>query len=194
MGMIGGGWGGTPAPVIVPTTATYGNGGMTGMSVGGSWSPEPQQNLPIIYSNSYGANAGTLPVNYGSPLPANLGPQSLAPAPYQPQPIYQPVYQPAAAAPTEPVEPAAPAAAPATAAKPKPATTATKPATAATKPATPDKPAAPEPRTVTVKAGDNLSKIAAANGTTWQKLYAANKGAIGSNPNMIKPGTDLKMP
>ncbi len=48
--------------------------------------------------------------------------------------------------------------------------------------------------TVTVKSGDTLSEIAAKHGTTWQKLYKANKGVIGSNPNLIKPGQKLKIP
>jgi LysM repeat protein len=52
----------------------------------------------------------------------------------------------------------------------------------------------PEPKTVTVKAGDSLSKIAAANGVSWQKLYALNKGVIGGDPNLIRPGQRLKMP
>lgn len=56
------------------------------------------------------------------------------------------------------------------------------------------KPAPPEPKTVTVAPGDSLSKIAAANGTTWQKLYEANKGAIGGDPNLIHAGLKLKLP
>jgi LysM repeat protein len=43
----------------------------------------------------------------------------------------------------------------------------------------------------TVKSGDTLSAIAAAKGTTWQKLYAANTGTVGSNPNLIFPGQVL---
>lgn len=52
------------------------------------------------------------------------------------------------------------------------------------------KPVAP---TYTVKAGDNLSKIAAKYHTTWQHLYSLNKHAIGSNPNLIHPGLRLKI-
>lgn len=58
----------------------------------------------------------------------------------------------------------------------------------------PTPPPAPEPKTVTVKSGDSLSKIAAANGTTWQKLYELNKDVVGGNPNLIRPGQVLKMP
>ncbi|MBC7461297.1 MAG: LysM peptidoglycan-binding domain-containing protein [Thermoleophilia bacterium] len=45
----------------------------------------------------------------------------------------------------------------------------------------------------TVVAGDTLSSIATRHGTTWQKLYATNKAAVGSNPNMIHPGLKLKL-
>lgn len=93
--------------------------------------------------------------------------------------------------PTAPVAQPAPAAAPAAATAPTAATApATQPAAAA-KPAAEKK---PEPKTITVKPGDSLSKIAAANGTTWQKIYELNKGVVGSNPNLIRPGQQLKMP
>ena len=42
-----------------------------------------------------------------------------------------------------------------------------------------------------VKAGDNLSKIAKAYNTTWQKIYNDNKNIIGGNPNRIYPGQRL---
>ena len=45
----------------------------------------------------------------------------------------------------------------------------------------------------TVKAGDTLSGIAAKYGTTWQAIYEKNKGIIGSNPNIIKPGQRLEI-
>ena len=47
---------------------------------------------------------------------------------------------------------------------------------------------------VTVAPGDTLSTIAAANGTTWQAVYAANQGVIGSNPNVIYGGQHLVLP
>lgn len=72
------------------------------------------------------------------------------------------------------------------------------------KPGTPGKPApkpAPKPKTGTnqrtyvVKSGDSLSKIAAQFGIRdWHTLYAANRGVVGSNPNMIHPGLRLKIP
>jgi len=45
----------------------------------------------------------------------------------------------------------------------------------------------------TVKPGDTLGAIANANGTSWQKLYAANITTIGSNPNVITPGETLTL-
>ena len=43
----------------------------------------------------------------------------------------------------------------------------------------------------TVAPGDTLSKIAAAHGTTWQAVYAANTAVIGGNPNVIQVGQVL---
>lgn len=50
---------------------------------------------------------------------------------------------------------------------------------------------APAPRVHTVARGESLSKIAAKYGTTWQKIYADNRGVIGSNPNRIFAGQRL---
>lgn len=80
-------------------------------------------------------------------------------------------------------------------ANPKGASTAqAKPATQAkpaAKPAAATKPApAAKPSTYTVRAGDNLSAIAAKFGTTWQALAAINGLA---NPNLIHPGQVLKL-
>lgn len=55
----------------------------------------------------------------------------------------------------------------------------------------PTAPVAPAIRTYTVVRGDTLSGIAARFGTTWQAIYAANRGIIGSNPNLIRPGQVL---
>ncbi|MFJ8465811.1 LysM peptidoglycan-binding domain-containing protein [Streptomyces swartbergensis] len=43
----------------------------------------------------------------------------------------------------------------------------------------------------TVREGDTLSGVAARHGTTWQHLYAANKAAIGGDPDVIVPGLRL---
>jgi nucleoid-associated protein YgaU len=43
----------------------------------------------------------------------------------------------------------------------------------------------------TVRAGDTLSGVAARHGTTWQRLYATNRAAIGGDPDVIVPGLRL---
>lgn len=59
---------------------------------------------------------------------------------------------------------------------------------------------APKPSTgsntkfYTVKAGDSLSKIGSQFHVSWQSIYSANRGAVGSNPNLIHPGLRLKIP
>ncbi|MEV6948770.1 transglycosylase family protein [Streptomyces sp. NPDC051172] len=45
----------------------------------------------------------------------------------------------------------------------------------------------------TVREGDTLSEIAARHGTTWQRLYAANKAVIGPDPDLIVPGQQLDL-
>ncbi|WP_369168274.1 transglycosylase family protein [Streptomyces sp. R28] len=45
----------------------------------------------------------------------------------------------------------------------------------------------------TVRQGDTLSGIAARHGTTWQRLYAANKSVIGGDPHLIVPGQRLEL-
>jgi len=47
--------------------------------------------------------------------------------------------------------------------------------------------------TYTVKSGDTLGTIAAANGESWQTLYSANKSTVGSNPDLIFPGQTLSI-
>ncbi|MER7483371.1 transglycosylase family protein [Streptomyces sp. NPDC126510] len=44
----------------------------------------------------------------------------------------------------------------------------------------------------TVRRGDTLSGVAARHGTTWQRLYAANRAAIGTDPDVIVPGLRLR--
>ncbi|MEU6393760.1 transglycosylase family protein [Streptomyces sp. NPDC046939] len=42
-----------------------------------------------------------------------------------------------------------------------------------------------------VRGGDTLSLIAAAHGTSWQRLHAVNRAVIGPDPNLIMPGQRL---
>jgi nucleoid-associated protein YgaU len=52
-------------------------------------------------------------------------------------------------------------------------------------------------RTHTVERGDSLWKIAKkylGNGNHWKTIYEANRGVIGSNPDLIKPGQVLTIP
>ena len=44
-----------------------------------------------------------------------------------------------------------------------------------------------------VRPGDTLSGIAARHGTSWQRLYAANKAVIGGDPDVIVPGQRLEI-
>ncbi|MEU6592176.1 transglycosylase family protein [Streptomyces sp. NPDC046881] len=60
----------------------------------------------------------------------------------------------------------------------------------------PERPAATPGRAAshgdyTVREGDTLSIIAARHGTTWQRIYAANKAVIGDDPDLIVPGQRL---
>ena len=52
-------------------------------------------------------------------------------------------------------------------------------------------------KTYTVKSGDTLSDIAESemgDANRWPELYAANKEAVGDDPNMIHPGLELRIP
>ena len=49
-----------------------------------------------------------------------------------------------------------------------------------------------EAKSVSVAEGDNLSKIAEANGTNYQRLYYANTAV--ADPDLIFPGQQLKVP
>ncbi|MFE7564921.1 transglycosylase family protein [Kitasatospora sp. NPDC057500] len=115
-----------------------------------------------------------------------------------------PAAKPAAPAPA--AKPAAPAATPKPAA-PKPAE-APKAAAAAPKAAPKaaeapkaapkadpkaDKAAKQAKGAYTVKAGDTLSTIAAAQGVDWHDLYNKNAKVIGANPNLIFPGQTLSV-
>ncbi|MEU2858996.1 transglycosylase family protein [Streptomyces mirabilis] len=45
----------------------------------------------------------------------------------------------------------------------------------------------------TVRGGDTLSGIAERHGTTWRKIYAANRAVIGGDPDLIMPGQRLDL-
>ncbi|WP_018532367.1 transglycosylase family protein [Streptomyces sp. HmicA12] len=42
-----------------------------------------------------------------------------------------------------------------------------------------------------VRGGDTLGGIAAAHGSTWQRLYTVNKAVVGGDPDLIVPGQRL---
>ena len=53
------------------------------------------------------------------------------------------------------------------------------------------------PKSCTVVAGNclwNIAKKYYGDGSQYTKIYEANKGTIGSNPNLIKPGQKLVIP
>ena len=55
----------------------------------------------------------------------------------------------------------------------------------------------PVPTTYTVQRGDTLWGIAQRKlgaGTAWKTLYQDNRGVIGSNPDLIRPGERLRVP
>ncbi|WP_129842220.1 transglycosylase family protein [Streptomyces sp. RFCAC02] len=54
-------------------------------------------------------------------------------------------------------------------------------------------PATSDGDTYTVEAGDTLSAIADAHGTTWEDLYEANQSVIGDDPDLIIPGQQLAL-
>ena len=56
-----------------------------------------------------------------------------------------------------------------------------------------------KPDTYTVMAGDTLGRIASYwevynDRGQWKRIYDANRGAIGSDPNVLQPGTVLSIP
>jgi nucleoid-associated protein YgaU len=60
-----------------------------------------------------------------------------------------------------------------------------------------DQPKPTEASSYIVQAGDSLSAIASTvygNSNDWHALYDANRDAIGDNPNLIRPGTELVVP
>lgn len=54
-------------------------------------------------------------------------------------------------------------------------------------------PAATSGSSYVVRSGDTLSRIAAAQGTSWQALHAANAAVIGADPDRLSVGTTLSV-
>lgn len=68
-------------------------------------------------------------------------------------------------------------------------------ASASNKPKRPDD--TEQPKTRTVVRGDSLWKIAQrvyGSGSKWKTIYDANKAKIGKDPNVLKIGTELRIP
>ncbi|MEU9033684.1 LysM domain-containing protein [Streptomyces sp. NPDC048352] len=64
-------------------------------------------------------------------------------------------------------------------------------------PVPPKRPPTAAKRTYTVKPGDSLSLIARrelGNEARWRELYAMNRGVVGANPDLIRPGMVLTLP
>jgi LysM repeat protein len=159
--------GGNAAPLV--------NDG-SGDVIGGSWSPEPAGNN-AIFDGTYSATGGlTVPNSY---MPAYS--RSLTSATASNGAAKAASAQAATASEADKKADGDAAAAKAAAA----AAAAKHPPAAAAKPAA---------ETVTVASGDTLSGIARTHGVSWQNLYAANKGVIGGNPNLIRPGQQLTLP
>lgn len=63
--------------------------------------------------------------------------------------------------------------------------------------ATPESSTASDCTTYTVASGDNLWNIAKqhlGDGSRWQEIYKLNQDVLGSNPELIHPGTTLQLP
>ena len=57
--------------------------------------------------------------------------------------------------------------------------------------------AATETKVHVVESGENLSVIAEqelGDANRWREIYDMNKDVIGANPDLIKPGQELKLP
>jgi LysM repeat protein len=181
-------------------------GAMGGGYVGGSWSPEPVGNNQILYGVYSGQGAVALPqAYYGQQAtynPSSFLPQTAATTAAPTTTSSKPAETTSSGggSSTPAVDPAKAAADKAAADKAAADKAAADKAAADKKPATADKKPdpkpdpKPEPKTITVKSGDNLSALAAKHGTTVDKLYELNKGVIGGDKNLIKPGQVLKLP
>lgn len=161
---------GEAAPAAADPAGSYSGGGQVA-GAGGAYDSTA--------SDIYGAL---------SPQLLHIGDQldKLVNTPKPPTPVPAPTTKPAPGASTAPPKKATSGGTP----KPAPKPTA-KPAP---KPTPVTKPKYAVDQWVTVKPGDNLSAIAARykqQGITAQSIYTANRGVIGSNINLIRPGQKL---
>ncbi|MCW2923114.1 MAG: transglycosylase [Thermoleophilia bacterium] len=187
-GYIGGGGFGPQFSTVDPNpygTAAYNNSYPAGASLPAQ--PTYSAVTPQAPTLTYPGYGGYSAVGGSWAAPNTVYPSAAAALPIANDQVLYGHYaspQAAALATGLPVAPAAlPAAQPAAAPAPAPA------------PAPKAKPAdKPKPKTVTVKAGDNLTKLAKAAGVDWKALYEANKDVIGGDPNLIRPGQELKLP
>jgi peptidoglycan hydrolase-like protein with peptidoglycan-binding domain len=155
---------------------------------------------PVQTPPAQGTPAQTVPAAPAQPAPTQPAPtQPAAPAqPPQSNPLgmdWVSAPQPQGSNPSSPLDvewqTSKPPAAPQPAPEPKPEPKPEAPKTEA------PKPTAPTYATYTIQSGDTLSKIAQAtlgDGGRWREIYELNQNTIGSNPNVIIPGTLLKLP
>lgn len=145
-----------------------------------------------------GQGVGAWPVCGKSLTGGTTAAAAAAPAPVAkpapaPAAAPKPAAAPQAAAPKAAAAPKpAPAAAPKPAAKPAPKAATPAPAAKRSSAATTTSTAAASGAGYTVRPGDTLVKIAAARGTTWRQLFAANRDRI-SNPNLLYVGQHLSV-
>ena len=67
----------------------------------------------------------------------------------------------------------------------------------APEPPSPPDHAAPQARSLTVQPGDSLAGIARqryGDAAAWRQIYAANRDAIGPDPNRLEVGLELTLP
>jgi nucleoid-associated protein YgaU len=152
--------------------------------------------------NKSNTSATAVTTSVSAPVSSTTAP-STTPAP-TPIPIPTPISTPVGVPIPQPV--VTPTPTPITTPAPTPTPVAPAPAPAPTStpvaPAPAPKPApapapAPAQRTYTVVPGDTLWGIAQrfyGNGAQWPTIYNANRGVIGSNPNLIFPGQHYVIP
>ncbi|MET8543091.1 transglycosylase family protein [Kitasatospora sp. NPDC004799] len=152
-----------------------------------------------VCSQKAGLTKGGAPavVDTSSDTKPQSAPKQQAPKQQAPKPVAKPAEKPVAKQAPQPVQQYAPKhAAPKQAEQPaeKPVQQYT-PKHAAPRAAQPAQAAQATGHDYTVRSGDTLSNIAAAQGVSggWQALYDGNRGTIGGNPDLIMPGQVLNL-